>query len=118
MTTLRVRHRTSYTYDKPVEFGIHSWFGHGTDMTCVCSGRNLAVWPNADVRWAFDTFGNSVALLTFTNVSGELVIFSELTLRRYDYDARADRPARHTGPYRFLYEADMKPRSASTSRLC
>ncbi len=67
---------------------------------------SLTVTPNADVRWAFDTFGNSVALLTFADASDKLVIASELTLRRYGYDDPLDRLTRHTGPYPFSYDQE------------
>ena len=114
MTTFRVRHRTSYSYDKPVDFGIHRLMVRprdGHDMRLLES--SLVVTPAADVRWAFDTFGNSVALLTFSDASDELVIGSELVLRRYGYDDPVDRLARHTGPYPFSYEpeegADLGP---------
>ena len=107
MTTFRVRHRTSYRYDKPVEFGVHRLMVRprdGHDMRLLES--SLLMTPGADVRWTFDTFGNSVALLTFADASDELVIGSELTLRRYGYDDPIDRLARHTGPYPFSYEPD------------
>ena len=103
MTTFRVRHRTSYSYDRPVEFGLRQLMVRprdGHDM------RLLAVTPRTDVRWAFDTFGNSIALLSFSEAADELVIPSELTLRRYGYDDPVPRLARHTGPYPFAYEAE------------
>lgn len=107
MTTFRVRHRTSYSYDRPVEFGLHQLMVRprdGHDMRLLAS--SLAVTPRADVRWAFDTFGNSIALLSFAEVADELVIESELTLRRYGYDDPVHRLARHTGPYPFAYDAE------------
>jgi transglutaminase-like putative cysteine protease len=76
----------------------------GHDMRILAS--SLAVTPEAEVRWAFDTFGNSVALLSFREPAAELVITSELIVRRYGYDEPIDRLARHTGPYPFLYEPE------------
>lgn len=107
MTTFRVRHRTSYSYDRPVEFGLHQLMVRprdGHDMRLLDS--SLAVTPEAEIRWAFDTFGNSIALLSFAEAAEELVIESELTLRRFGYDNPVDRLARHTGPYPFAYEPD------------
>jgi transglutaminase-like putative cysteine protease len=109
MTTFRVRHRTSYSYDRPVNFGIHRLMVRprdSHDMRLLES--SLAVTPRAEVRWTFDPFGNSVALLSFSEAAEELVIVSELMLRRYGHDDPLDRLARHTGPYPFAYEPDEK----------
>ncbi|SCY54143.1 Transglutaminase-like enzyme, putative cysteine protease [Paracoccus tibetensis] len=86
---------------------------------------SLAVSPAPTVRWEFDTFGNSVALLTFPRPADELVIASELTVRRYGYDEPATRLALHAGPYPFRYGRDERvdlapmllrgPRSARAS---
>ncbi|MDG4650605.1 transglutaminase N-terminal domain-containing protein [Roseibacterium sp. SDUM158017] len=120
MTTFCVRHRTSYFYDRPVEFGLHQLMVRprdGHDMRLLAS--SLAVTPRADVRWAFDTFGNSIALLSFPEAADELVIESELTLRRYGYDDPIHRLARHSGPYPFAYDAedgvDLAPRCWQTN---
>ncbi len=67
---------------------------------------SLRVSPAADVRWSFDTFGNSIALLTFAQPAQALLIESELTVRRYGYDDPMDRLIRHTGHYPFEYEPD------------
>ena len=109
MTTFRVRHRTSYAYDAPVEFGPHRLMARprdGHDMRLLES--NLSVYPLAEIRWAFDTFGNSVAYLTFLETASELVIDSVLTLRRYGYDDPIERLARHSGPFPFLYSDDER----------
>ena len=107
MMTFRVRHRTSYSYNQPVKFGAHQLMVRprdGHDMRILAS--SLAVTPKAEVRWAFDTFGNSVALLSFDGPAAELVITSELIVRRYGFEAPIDRLARHTGPYPFSYEPE------------
>ena len=85
--TLRIIHRTRYTYDRPVTFGEHRLMirpRDGHDMRILES--SLTVSPRADVHWAFDTFGNSIALLTFHEEADELSIESELLLRRYGLD--------------------------------
>ena len=58
------------------------------------------------IRWAFDTFGNSVALLTFGNTAEELVIESELKVRRYGLDEPLPRIARHAGGFPVRYDPD------------
>jgi len=107
MSTLRIRHRTRYLYDGPVALGQHRLMlrpRDGHDMRILDS--RLAVSPRADVEWAYDTFGNSVARLTFQGTTQELVIASELLLRRYAYDEPLCRIARHAGPYPPRYGSD------------
>ncbi|MEX0828253.1 MAG: transglutaminase N-terminal domain-containing protein, partial [Haliea sp.] len=81
MTTFRIKHRTHYTYDGPVRLGPHRLMlrpRDGHDMRILES--SLVLRPAAEVRWAFDTFGNSIALLTFDDPADELVIDSALTV--------------------------------------
>jgi len=107
MRTFHVRHRTRYSYDRPVVFGPHHLMirpRDGHDMRILDSG--LLVSPRADVRWAYDTFGNSVALLAFLQPANELVIASELHLKRFGFDEPESRIARHSGGYPFFYDPD------------
>lgn len=118
MTTFRIRHYTSYAYDGPVRLGAHRLMIRprgGHDMRILES--SLVLSPPADVRWAFDTFGNSVALLTFRHTTDSLLIGSDLTVRRYGVDEPLQRIARHAGPYPFDYDVgdsiDLAPLLAS-----
>jgi hypothetical protein len=107
MTTFRIRHRTRYDYGIPVVLGLHRLMirpRDGHDMRILES--SLVVSPPADVRWSFDTFGNSVAFLTFHQAAEALVIESELTVRRYGVDAPLERIARHSEDYPFAYDID------------
>ncbi len=105
--TLRILHRTRYAYDRPVTFGEHRLMirpRDGHDMRILDS--SLTVSPRADVHWAFDTFGNSVALLSFHDEANELLIESELLLRRYGLDEPLARIARFTGPFPVEYSPE------------
>jgi transglutaminase-like putative cysteine protease len=107
MRTLQINHRTRYAYDRPVAFGAHRLMirpRDGHDMRILDS--SLVVTPPADVDWAFDTFGNSVALLTFHEEADELVIASKLVLRRYGLDEPVTRIERHASGYPFHYHPD------------
>lgn len=109
MTTFQIRHRTRYDYDGPVTLGHHRLMirpRDGHDMRILDS--SLIVQPKAKVRWAFDTFGNSVALLTFDEAADELVIDSELTVRRYGLDDPMQRIARHAGIFPVVYDSDQR----------
>lgn len=76
----------------------------GHDMRILDS--TLTVSPQADVHWAFDTFGNSVAFLSFHGPAQELLIKSELLLRRYGLDEPLARITRFAGGYPVAYSAD------------
>jgi transglutaminase-like putative cysteine protease len=107
--TLRILHRTRYSYDRPVIFGEHRLMirpRDGHDMRILDS--SLSVSPRADVHWAFDTFGNSVALLSFHDAADELVIESELLLRRYGLDEPLERIERYAGSYPVRYNEEER----------
>lgn len=107
--TLRILHRTRYAYDRPVMFGEHRLMirpRDGHDMRILDS--SLTVLPRADVHWAFDTFGNSVAVLAFHDAADELVIESELLLRRYGLDEPLARFERYASAYPVQYDADER----------
>ncbi|TVR05979.1 MAG: transglutaminase family protein [Salinarimonadaceae bacterium] len=107
MRTFQIRHLTRYQYDRPVTFGVHSLMirpRDGHDMRILDS--SLGVTPQADVRWAFDTFGNSVTHLTFHKESDELVIVSELKLSRHVLDEPVGTLARTSAAYPFAYDGD------------
>ncbi|RAI03465.1 transglutaminase [Acuticoccus sediminis] len=102
-----VSHKTVYSYDRPVEFGPHDLMlrpRDGHDMRILAS--SLTVSPPADVGWAYDAFGNSVARLTFHDRAQELVIASQLRLRRYALDDPLPRIGRRAGAYPPRYEPD------------
>jgi len=92
-----------------VAFGEHRLMirpRDGHDMRILDS--SLTVSPRANVHWAFDTFGNSVALLSFHDAANELVIESTLLLRRYGLDEPLTRIARYAGGYPVQYDADER----------
>lgn len=107
MTTFQIRHLTRYKYDRPVALGVHQLMirpRDAHDMRILDS--SLRVTPQADARWAFDTFGNSVAHLTFEGESDELVIESELKLSRHVLAEPVGTLALAADSYPFAYDAD------------
>jgi len=105
MTTLRVHHLTRYLYDRPVSFGVHRLMlrpRDGHDMRILESRLTLS--PTADVRWEFDTFGNSVAFAEFHETGSELVVQSDLLLRRFAFDGDPVDMAPRAAPYPFSYD--------------
>ncbi len=109
MTTLTVRHLTRYSYSAPVSFGVHRLMlrpRDGHDMRILDSILSLS--PPADVRWEFDTFGNSVAFAAFRDAADELTIDSTLVLRRYVYDEPVGRLAPRAAVFPFTYGEDER----------
>jgi transglutaminase-like putative cysteine protease len=86
MKRIRITHQTEYHYHQPVTFGPHRALmrpREGHDVQLV-SGR-VVIEPAADVRWLRDIYGNSVAIVTFSQPGQKLRIFSEV-----DVDLRVD----------------------------
>ncbi len=84
MTSLSVQHRTTYRYHQAVSLGPHRLMlrpRESRDLRLISS--QLTVTPAAQVTWAHDVFGNSVATVVFQQATDSLVIDSvaELELR-------------------------------------
>ncbi|MCC5874430.1 MAG: transglutaminase family protein [Gammaproteobacteria bacterium] len=77
MTILGIHHRTTYRYREAVAFGPHrlmlrpreSW-----DLQLI--GFEVTVQPTAQVTWAQDVWGNTVATATFQSMHDTMVIDS------------------------------------------
>lgn len=107
MSLIRVRHETRYRYDRPVEFEEHQLMirpRDGHDLRLLEAGLRIA--PRARVRWSFDTFGNSIARVFFEEPAEELVVESELLVRRHVYDDPLLSIADEALPYPFRYRDD------------
>lgn len=85
MRRLIVEHRTRYTYVEPVTFGQHRLMlrprdSHGLRL----HEARLTLSPTANVRYIYDVFGNSIALLDFHGPAASLSIESILELDSYE----------------------------------
>lgn len=104
---LTVRHRTTYSYAAPVEFGEHRMMlrpRDSHDLRLVDARMTLS--PGANVRWAHDVFGNSVAFMTFTEPASELYVESVLVLDRYAIEGPRPLIDPTAERYPFIYSAD------------
>ena len=82
MIPLTVRHRTTYRYRQLVSLGPHRLMlrpRESRDLRLISSAVTVA--PAAQVTWAHDVFGNSVATAMFQGVTDSLVIDSVVELR-------------------------------------
>jgi transglutaminase-like putative cysteine protease len=88
MKRIRIVHKTEYHYNQPVKFGPHRAMlrpREGHDVHIV-RGR-LDVEPTATVRYLRDIYGNSIAILTFAELSQKLSVLAEVDVDLYDDDA-------------------------------
>jgi len=85
MKRIRITHKTEYHYHTSVTFGPHQALlrpreGHDVHI----ESSLLTIEPKADVRWLRDIYGNSIAILTFSESSRKLSLFSEVKVDHYD----------------------------------
>lgn len=85
MNRLRIIHTTIYRYARPVRFGEHRLqfrpIGSHT-LRLIGSGLEITPAPIA-MRWAYDVFGNSVALVRFGDEATELRFVSTIVIEHY-----------------------------------
>jgi transglutaminase-like putative cysteine protease len=85
MKRIRITHVTEYHYHAPVTFGPHRAMlrpREGHDLHIESS--RLKIEPKANVRWLRDVYGNSIAIITFTEPAQKLSLFSEMNVDLYD----------------------------------
>src|SRR6476469_6033747 len=107
MRILTVRHATTYRYARPVKFGQHRLMLRPRDSHDLrLINAELTLSPPGIVRWIHDVFGNSVALVDFSQAAAELSSVSVLTLERYAL-ARPEFPIDPAAElYPFVYSSD------------
>src|SRR5271166_1658318 len=72
---LRIRHRTTYAYRRPVSLGPHRLMlrpRESRDLRLISS--EIKVTPAGALTWAHDVFGNTVTTVTFSVMSDVLAI--------------------------------------------
>jgi transglutaminase-like putative cysteine protease len=107
MKLLTVRHATTYRYAVPVTFGQHRLMLRPRDSHDLrLIGAELALSPPGTLRWMHDVFGNSVALVDFSEAASELSIVSTLTLERYALAALDFPIAPEAENYPFMHSAE------------
>ena len=81
MTAHRIKHTTTYHYDRPVTLGPHRLMlrpRESRDLRLM--SLDIEIDPNATIGWAHDVFGNAVATATFRAPADRLVINSVVHL--------------------------------------
>jgi transglutaminase-like putative cysteine protease len=90
---LNVRHITHYRYSGLVSLGRHRLMlrpRDSFDLRILRTGLTLT--PEAELSWTHDVYGNSITWAVFPVMCEELIIDSELVLRRYQPTAPKPSP--------------------------
>jgi transglutaminase-like putative cysteine protease len=82
---LQIEHQTLYRYREPVQFNAHRLLirpleGHD----CQVRTSELSIEPANRVRWLNDVFGNSVALVEFSEPASRLSVLSRVTIEQFN----------------------------------
>ncbi|MGH1588023.1 transglutaminase family protein [Methylobacterium phyllosphaerae] len=104
MVDLRIHHRTTYRYRKPVNLGPHRLMmrpRESRDLRLLASEVTLS--PDATVTWAYDVAGNAVATATFGSPTERLVVesISRVELSAAAYPVFAIAASAITFPFRY-----------------
>ncbi len=88
MKRIRIVHRTEYHYREPVSFGVHRAMlrpveGHDIHIDSL----RLEIEPAASVRWVRDIYGNSIAIITFSEMGKMLRVLSDVSVDLYEEDS-------------------------------
>jgi transglutaminase-like putative cysteine protease len=106
MKLLTVRHATTYSYARPVALDPHRLMlrpRDSHDMRLVSAELTLS--PPGHVRWMHDVFGNSVALVDFTQSAAKLSIVSTLRIERWGIEGPVFPIAPEAEFYPFIYSS-------------
>jgi transglutaminase-like putative cysteine protease len=108
MTVLRVHHKTTYLYKKPVEFGEHRLMSRPRDSHDLrLLDTTLVIDPPAStIRWIHDVFGNSIAIATFGQPAQRLVFESGFRAEHFPTQAQALDVESYATKFPFNYSAD------------
>lgn len=111
LTTLSVRHVTTYRYRRPVAFGEHRMMFRprdSYDQRLLSCDLDISPRP-AELRWIHDPFGNCVSIARFTRKARELRFESSIVLDHAPEKGPDVRLEEYARAYPFPYHPDELP---------
>jgi transglutaminase-like putative cysteine protease len=107
MRRLRIVHRTYYNFASAVQLAPHTLMlrPRGSHEQRIESS-SLSITPAATLRWQRDVYDNSVAIASFTGVTTQLAILSEVIVQHFNETPLDFMVADHAVNYPFDYEPD------------
>jgi transglutaminase-like putative cysteine protease len=108
MTILNVRHKTTYTYKQPVQFGDHRLMSRPRDSHDLrLIDTALVITPPASsIRWLHDVFGNSIAIASFSQEAAELTFESSFRAEHFPAAAREIAVEHYAEKFPFSYSPE------------
>ncbi len=110
MPILTVTHTTTYRYANPVKFGEHRMMMRprdSHDLRLLETG--LVLRPGGTKRWIHDVFGNSVAIVRFSEPAKELHVESRFRAEHYPLAEGAVEIEQYARRHPFSYDASEVP---------
>ena len=104
-----IRHLTTYRYARPVVLQPHRLMLYPRDsheLRVLATSLHCA--PAGEFTWTQDVFGNLIVTANFAQMTGELVITSEVSVELYAAEWPVFRIAPEAHSYPFDYSADEK----------
>src|SRR5271168_2835056 len=111
MSILSVRHRTRYTYRRPVRLGDHRLMlrpRDSFDQRLLESGLDISPAPK-NLHWIHDVFGNCVTIVSFAAQTDELTFDSRIVLEHTPSNAPDFTMEDYAHYYPFTYSAEEMP---------
>jgi len=108
MTILHVRHKTTYRYRNPVLFGEHRLMSRprdSHDLRLIDTSLSIDPAPSA-IRWLHDVFGNSIALVSFSQPGTQLVFESGFRAEHFPAPLQAIELEPYAARFPFSYSAE------------
>jgi len=104
---LRIHHKTSYRYGRPVSFGPHRMMLRPRESLDIrLTSCELKVTPIPSISWTEDVFGNAIATATFEAMDDSLVIENIAKLELHAMTWPVFDIADYAVSYPFLYSND------------
>jgi transglutaminase-like putative cysteine protease len=106
MRQLQIEHLTTYEYSNAVEFLPHRLLlrpREGHDIRIVSS--ELTIFPAHEVKWHRDVYGNSVAVVAFSESASKLSILSKVHIEHYEETPLDFVMAQYAVNFPFHYDA-------------
>lgn len=107
MTTLTIRHLTTYRYLRPVAFGEHRMMllpRDSEDQRVIEASIQISPQPTS-LDFVLDDFGNQVGIAQFSDVAQELCVDSLVCLEQSPPEVSAHELAAHAARFPFDYSA-------------
>jgi len=119
MTILRVRHTTTYLYDRPVRFCDHRLMFRPRDsqeQRLLSSELKVDPVP-ADIHWIHDVFGNCITIVRFDSPASELRFETNIVLDHMPNHGPTFRIEERAKLWPFEYGVEEQPDLAPFMRV-